>query len=336
MPGLSKVLSSALPTLNRTVLLLSLAASSAALAQSPACDRYRAELASLDRSNASARSLESAAQRQRNEIERLAAYYRSIGCDQGGLFFRPPMECGPIADRIRGLQATYQSLASKAYDDPSAHDDRRRQLRAAINKACTASTDTDKLQEADSKTKFEGGGRLVCVRSCDGGYFPLEAQPKGKVSLSSMCSALCPNAEVTVFRTPADGNIEEAVSETGQPYMKLPNALRYRKTYDSSCGCKKAEDNWAGTLQKAEKMIERRKGDVLVTPQLSEQMFNAMLKRPKVKKEKAGEMEIAKRAQPTSSQNEPEVTGSTNTTAADSERGKPRVIAPDIIPVPKP
>src|SRR4051812_34623170 len=84
------------------VLLLVLGAvltAASASAQS-ACQRYRAELASLGRSGGS--DYAEAAQRQRYEISRLAGYYGSIGLDrQQVLFFGgPPPECGAIAARI--------------------------------------------------------------------------------------------------------------------------------------------------------------------------------------------------------------------------------------------
>ncbi len=79
----------------RTVLLtlgvtiLPFIGQSAALAQGAACERYKAELASLNRSGASSRLAEANAQRHRGEIERLAGYYRAIGCDRGSFFFSP-------------------------------------------------------------------------------------------------------------------------------------------------------------------------------------------------------------------------------------------------------
>lgn len=333
MPTWSRTLVKPLFAFGIAALLSNVAGLSAALAQTASCERYRAELASLNRSGASARVAEAGAQRYRVEIERLAGYYRSIGCDHGGLFFRPPAECGPIAGQIRTLQANYQSLLSQAAD-PSFLDERRRQLRAAVGKACDAATDTEIVQSAKPK----GGGRLVCVRSCDGAYFPLDGQPKGSASPEAMCSALCPNAEMAVFHAPREGGIEEAVSNTGEPYMKLPNALRYRKAFDPSCACKKAGESWAKTLQKAETMIAHKKSDVLVTQALSDQMSNAMLRRPKAKRDKTDSPEVAATSGIRVIASDPETTGSIGTGAQSSpeQARKPRIIAPDIIPVPIP
>ncbi len=311
------------------LLTLSFLEADPAWAQAPACERYRAELVSLNRSGASSAT----AQRQHAEIARLAGYYQAIGCDRGGFFFRPPDACGPIAGQIRALQVSYQSLLAQAAD-PHVVEDRRRQLRAAIARACDALAAPEAIPAGNSKSS----GRLVCVRSCDGGYFPLDGSPKAKEDVAALCSALCPNAEVTVFRAPREGGIEEAVSESGEPYMKLPNALRYRKAYDPSCSCKKPDESWAHALRKAESLIKRRKGDVLVTEAISQQMANAMLKRPKTKRDNAEGTAIgAAKARPIALP-EPDATGSIGRNPAPpSGLNKAiRVIAPDIIPVPLP
>ena len=64
-----------------TALLIALAGSGGSAWAQAACERYRAELASLTRSGAAARSYEAAAARHRDEIGRLSGYYRSIGCE---------------------------------------------------------------------------------------------------------------------------------------------------------------------------------------------------------------------------------------------------------------
>ena len=254
MPTWLRLFRKAIPAVSTALLALPFVGPTAARAQAAACERYRTELASLNRNGAAPAN----AQRQRGEIERLVGYYRAIGCDRGGLFFHASDACGPIAGQIRALQASYQTLLGQAAD-PDMIEDPRRQLRAAVARACDAVASPGPIQAARPK----GSGRLVCVRSCDGSYFPLDTAPKAKGDVAALCSALCPNAEATVFRLPREGGIEQAVSETGEPYMKLPNALRYRTAHDPGCSCKKPDESWARALRKAEGLLERRKGDVL-------------------------------------------------------------------------
>ena len=301
MPTWPRLIRKAIPPVAMALLVLPLLGPAAAWAQASACERYRAELASLHRSAASSVNV----QRQRGEIERLAGYYRAIGCDRGFFFVRPPAACGPIAGQIRALQASYQVLLSQA-TDPDTIENRRRQLRAAVARACDALA----APEAIPAAKWKGNGRLVCVRSCDGGYFPLDSPPKAKEDVAALCSALCPNAEAMVFQLPREGGIEQSVSETGEPYMKLASALRYRTAYDPSCSCKKPDEGWAQALGKAEGLIKRGKGDVLVTEAISRQMANATLRRPKARRDRAeGATVGASTARPIAVP-EPDATGS--------------------------
>jgi hypothetical protein len=301
-----------------------LAFAGTAQAQSPTCDRYRAELAALNRGAGSARTYEAAAQRQREEFNRLFGYYRSIGCGSASFFFRPPAECGPIAERLRVLQSNAAQLAARAVADPSANDARRRDLRAAIAQACDGDV-------AGGTIRAKGGSRLVCVRECDGYFFPLDSVPKSGASAEAMCRALCPSAEVVVFKAPKDGNIEEAVSRDGRPYMKLANALKYQKSYDASCSCRSPGESWAKTLQKAERMLDRRRGDIIVTAEKAEELSRAKVKAAKRgRKNVPAEPGIVPAAVATNAALDPETTGSIKPAASSG----PRVIAPDLIPVP--
>jgi hypothetical protein len=158
---------------------------------------------------------------------------------------------------------------------------------------------------------------------------------------------------VSVYRAPQDGSIEQAVSETGKPYMKLPNALRYTKATDPSCACRKQGDSWADTLQKAERMIARKNTDVVVTAAISERMSRASLSAPKVKRGKDKEPEKPVEQVATTTVVDVETTGSVSTASKESagitsnatevpeDKGgatgspvRPRIIAPHLIPVP--
>ena len=307
-----------------------------ALAQTAACERYRAELSSLNRSGSNARAFAAAAERQSYELARLTGYYRSIGCEQGSIFFQPPLECGAIAQRIRATQSNLAMVSGQAVADPEAIESRRRQLRAAIAKACDGAEDTPRVS-------LSGETRLVCVRACDGYFFPLQNRPEGGASAESLCRALCPNAEVSVYRAPKDGGIEGAVSESGKPYMQLANALRFQKTVDASCSCRRPGQSWAQALQKAETMIARRSTDLVVTAALADQLSRSGLKTQPADKAHRRPTDLAKASatpRPTTTP-DVETTGSTQTGTAQTppeanrEIAIPRVIAPEIVAVPR-
>lgn len=112
------------------------------------------------------------------------------------------------------------------------------------------------------------------MRSCDGYFFPL-ANNNGNAD--EMCQALCPGAETTAFGMSAGGDIQNAASRsTGQPYSSLPNAGKYTRSFDATCTCRGQGQSWSEALKNAEYLLDKRKGDVIVTEQRA-----AELSRPK-------------------------------------------------------
>ena len=88
-----------------------------------------------------------------------------------------------------------------------------------------------------SASRGHAGAQPVCVRLCDGLFFPLSAAAGDVASQNAACNSLCPDAPTEVYyRNGADG-IEGAVSAQGRPYTALPVSLRYRETSDNTCTC---------------------------------------------------------------------------------------------------
>jgi hypothetical protein len=258
-------------------LLVVLAGSGAAGAQTSECQRYRAELASLGRTASAGPAL----QQQRHEIGRLSAYYQSIGCGGGQfLFFSPPPECGAIAQRINTMQASFARMA--ASPEFYGSESRRRQLRAAVQAACNPEEAAVRRDDDDDRPRRLGGGRLVCVRACDGSFFPLNNLPdSGRSGADEMCKALCPGAETAAYSMPsdADADIGQAVSLRGKRYTKLAAAFKFRTSFDPTCSCRKEGQSWAEALQKAERMIDRGRNDIIVTATKAEELSRPKLAR---------------------------------------------------------
>jgi hypothetical protein len=116
-----------------------------------------------------------------------------------------------------------------------------------------------------------GGPYLVCVRACDGGFFPVPYVGNGD-SLAEICQALCPNAETQLYSMPFGGTIEGSVSMSGLPYAGLPNAGKFEQGVDQDCSCRRKGQSWAEALAGIEARLQRHSGDILVTPEISEQM----------------------------------------------------------------
>ena len=102
-----------------------------------------------------------------------------------------------------------------------------------------------------------GRYRSVCVRTCDGFFFPVSYQTYAShlSQDASVCQSSCAApAELYVYRNPGQ-EIDQAISLNGTAYSDLPNAFKYRKEYVTGCSCKANEYNPTaieGANQKAE------------------------------------------------------------------------------------
>lgn len=107
--------------------------------------------------------------------------------------------------------------------------------------------------------------RSVCVRLCDGYYFPI-----GPLSRDSdlgdheaACSGLCPDAPTQLFIVPSGSDrIEDAVAGDGARYVALPAAFRNRTTVDKTCACHRRPGQAFPLLND----FTLRKGDSIMTP----------------------------------------------------------------------
>ena len=82
--------------------------------------------------------------------------------------------------------------------------------------------------------------RTLCVRLCDGFYFPVSgAAPQSRFTRDAeACNASC-GAEARLFYHPSvGGNADTMVDLTGMAYSALPNAFKYRQALVPSCRCR--------------------------------------------------------------------------------------------------
>jgi hypothetical protein len=105
--------------------------------------------------------------------------------------------------------------------------------------------------------------RPMCVRLCDGFFFPASVPAGGAESEEAACSGLCPDAPTEVYYQPnGSDKIEDAFSASGKSYSSLPIALRYRAVQDNTCTCHRSLADNFDPLRDA----TFRKGDALMTP----------------------------------------------------------------------
>jgi hypothetical protein len=112
--------------------------------------------------------------------------------------------------------------------------------------------------------------RSVCVRLCDGYFFPV-----GDYSGSSdddahqaICSGLCPGAPTRLFVMPSGSDkIEDAISaREKRPYTALPVAFRHTTKHDNTCSCRAQEASVNDSVSLLKDFTLRR-GDRIMTGQ---------------------------------------------------------------------
>ena len=276
---------------------------SAADAQGIDCSRLQAQIASMGTGDPSlVARYGDAARKQQYELERTQSYAQSIGCgNRQFLFFgsAPPPQCGGLEAQIQRMKGNLATLQAQTR---TAADGGRSDLIARYNAACRG----DQRQRGSFLENLFGGDRpqsnladpnmppvddtprsgskAVCVRTCDGGFFPVSfsARKGGLGGLEELCHALCPNADTRLYTYPPSGDIEQAVGADGAPYKSLPNALKFRTKFDPTCTCKPADKTWVQALADAENLLGGPKGDI-VSQKRADEMSRAAPTGPKPK-----------------------------------------------------
>ena len=102
-----------------------------------------------------------------------------------------------------------------------------------------------------------GGGQAFCVRTCDGRYFPLSASDRE--SRAASCNNFCPASKTEVVY---GSTIDDAATESGEPYSELPNAFRYRDEIVAGCTCN-GKDQFGLAPVRVEDDPTLRRGDLV-------------------------------------------------------------------------
>ena len=178
-----------------------------------------------------------------------------------------------------------------------------------------------------------GTFRTVCVRTCDGAYFPVSfATVQGRFQDDERtCKALCPATEATLFayRNPGE-DINQAVSLNGQTYTSLPNAFKFRTEFNASCACKAAGQTWSEALKSVDdKAAVEQQGDIIVTEESAKRMQQrAQPKGATPPTAKKG----ATPAGPTAATPPPAAPAAADSTGTTDEKKSIRTVGPTFIP----
>ena len=258
-----------------TALLAFPLAAQPAISSPQLCRQLEAQLVSAGRPAAGGqvRRYDNAIRSQQIELDKTRAQAANAGC--GGFFGALRGQCNSLNATISRMEGNLASLQQQrgglGGGDPSRE---RARIEAALDaNGCRAarsasSPDLPALRDSDRSGLFDrlygdkprkqadpagekgprrstaGNYRTLCVRTCDGYFFPVaySSSPDSFDRDQKACEASCPGTDVELFRHRVPGEeAEQAVSaRTGVPYTDLPNAFLYRKTDYSrpqSCGC---------------------------------------------------------------------------------------------------
>lgn len=261
--------------------LILAAASGPALAQGANCNQLNRQLTALNR-NADFRDLGSnsaEAQQLAQQLQQAESQFVRQGCqaevNAGGRLSR---ECRSLARSILNGRKRYAALKARV-DTGQAVDQQREAILLQIARfSCQSRSRAtyteqirtpqgndspfssfldrlfgrdDQLIENDDPYFNRSTLRTVCVRSCDGYYWPVSFSTVAEYlpDDAARCSTECPGANVQLYYYHNPGETaDQMVNLDGVPYTQLPNAFRYRKEYDPSCACKTKIDYGSITL----------------------------------------------------------------------------------------
>lgn len=96
---------------------------------------------------------------------------------------------------------------------------------------------------------YGGQFQTLCVRTCDGYYFPLsyETGAENFQRDEAQCQAQCPGAKL-FYKNTGDEKPESMISLRGQAYGDMPNAFKFRKAGANAtpqCTCQRTAGNFA-------------------------------------------------------------------------------------------
>jgi hypothetical protein len=217
------------------------------------CYTLQAELAHLQsRGGGSSRDrarYERAWREQASVLARTEARARNAGCYGGGfLFFRrePDRSCRQLIPKIRDMQGNLAKLDRLRRSGGGGDNSRRiRELQAILrDRGCSLEArEASAPRREESPFNWRGTYRTVCVRPCDGYYFPISfsTTPDRFPEDAQTCAARCPGTDAKLFfYSNPGGSPEEMQSIDGASYSALPTAFQFRTQYNPGCGCRPA------------------------------------------------------------------------------------------------
>jgi Protein of unknown function (DUF2865) len=349
------------------------APATAPVARNPVCLRLEGQLAAIDRGSydpAKAEQIrrnDEAAATQQAELDRLTQQSQRLGCQGAGffaMFSGQSPQCAPLNNQIQQARTNlnyYLTESQRLQGNSGEREGERRGMLAALAQNDCGPQYRQFANAGGPGGFFEtlfgiinpvpspaspgmplaGTFRTVCVRTCDGYYFPISySTVPGKFAEDeALCRRLCPATEVNLYshRNPGE-DINRAVSLTGRLYTELPNAFSYRKVFNPSCSCRAPGQSWEEALRAGDDQTLER-GDIIVTEerarQLSQPRFDAQGKPINPDSSPARQMTTAGKAGPPGAPPAPATTAAPpaeEKAETDPSKRKVRAVGPAFYP----
>src|SRR5712672_1585997 len=334
----------------------------------PMCPRLEAQLATIDRGGGDPakdeqiRRYQDAAAKQQSELDRVTSQAKRMGCDSSGffsLFSGQSAQCGPVNNQIQQMRANLEQITTslerlRGGFGGGERDSQRRSVLAALaqnncgpqyanaargpgsfleNLFGNNNNNNNPMTPGVDLGPQSGTYRTVCVRTCDGFYFPISfaTVPSRFADDEKTCRNLCPASDATLFsyRNPGE-DMNQAVSINGQPYSSSPNAFRYRQEFNPACACKAAGQTWSEALKTIDdKASAEQQGDIIVTEESAKKMSRAPTKGTPAAAKKGAAPAGTTATAPATPEASPPAAGST---AAAPDNKPIRSVGPTFIP----
>lgn len=158
--------------------------------------------------------------------------------------------------RIADLEAQRRQLSSgRSYQDDIVRELARNSCGPAYEQQARRHDNEDSSIWNDEESSGGGMGgsfgslpyatyRTVCVRLCDGYYFPISFStlPNHFERDAEACSSKCAApAELYYYQNPGGSPDQMTAARSNELYTQLKSAFRYRKEYVQGCSCKITE-----------------------------------------------------------------------------------------------
>jgi Protein of unknown function (DUF2865) len=326
----------------------------------PVCVRLESQLTALTQGSADPgraeqiKRTEDAIAKQQADLDRTVAQAHKAGCAGQGFFalfsaFSP--QCGPITSQIQQMRGNLDRMISDLEQLKNGNTGQEGQRRALIGQLAQNNCGAQYTAAANAwggpQGFFDalfGGGTIinpggdgapsgtyhtVCVRACDGFYFPISYStvPSRFADDARACQRLCPAAEAELysFRNPGE-DMEQATSVSGQSYTALPNAFRYRKEIIAGCSCRRPGQSWADALKNADDSSTLESGDIVVTDQNAK-----ALSQPKPSSKPAPSTPLATATSSAVAPATPSHAATGNSASADTGKHTVRIVGPPFL-----